>query len=128
MGSVLSLYSKKEIEKKLKSCALGLARGNVALAELFPLWSVAFDCLAAILRQLLPHFRIVHAGSTAVAGCWAKPILDIIIWPDSGSIFQEERERLVETGITAKGEYGIPGRSFLNFYDAEGILDYAHNV
>lgn len=128
MGNVLSLYSKKEIEKKLKSCDLGLARGSVALAEPSPLWSVAFDYLVAILRQLLSHCRIIHVGSTAVPGCWAKLILDIIIWPDPGSTFQEESERLVEAGFTAKGEYGIPGRSSFNFYDAEGILDYAHNV
>lgn len=60
---------------------LGLARGQVRLAEPTPRWAELFVAeagrLAAALAPWTP--RIEHCGSTGVAGLPAKPILDLLV-------------------------------------------------
>jgi GrpB-like predicted nucleotidyltransferase (UPF0157 family) len=60
---------------------LGLAHGQVRLAESTPRWATLFDEEAVQLAATLQRYgpSIEHCGSTSVPGLLAKPILDILI-------------------------------------------------
>lgn len=60
---------------------LGLARGQVRLAEPTPLWAALYAEEAARLRHALAAYEpaVEHCGSTSVAGLPAKPILDVLL-------------------------------------------------
>lgn len=57
------------------------------LWQLFPIiltehrgeWQAWFDQEKTLLERVLPGARISHVGSTAIAGIWAKPIVDILV-------------------------------------------------
>ena len=119
---------KSRIIKHLSDSGLGLERGTVALVSYNSLWAEAFDFLQTEIVQAVQSFRIdiEHVGSTAIVGCLAKPILDILIVFEPDSDFADETKGLEQIGFLAKGPYGIPGRHFFNFYNDNALIDYAH--
>jgi GrpB-like predicted nucleotidyltransferase (UPF0157 family) len=60
---------------------LGLARGEVRLAEPTPRWATLYADEAARLAWALAAYvpAIEHCGSTSIPGLPAKPILDILV-------------------------------------------------
>ncbi|MDF1502136.1 GrpB family protein, partial [Roseisolibacter sp. H3M3-2] len=60
--------------------SLGLARGEVRLAEPTPRWAALYAEEAARLSPALAPFgaALAHCGSTSVPGLPAKPILDLL--------------------------------------------------
>lgn len=60
---------------------LGLARGQVRLAEPTPRWAALYAEEAARLARALAAYgaALAHCGSTSVPGLPAKPILDLLV-------------------------------------------------
>ena len=65
----------------LERLSLGLKRKTVELIDYTPDWPKAFAYVEKKLQKVLSHsdFQIEHIGSTAIPGCIAKPVLDILI-------------------------------------------------
>jgi len=55
---------------------------------------------------------IHHIGSTAIAGIYAKPIIDILPVVRDIRVVDTLIPQMGELGYEAKGEYGIPGRRY----------------
>lgn len=83
------------------SVRLGLAKGKTRVVAYEPDWADAFRTIQARLHKILPEARIEHVGSTAVAGGYAKPIIDV-------SVGLAPRTRL---GIEAARSIGLEFRS-----------------
>ena len=118
---------KIEIET-LERLSLGLKRKTVELIDYIPGWSTAFSYVEKNLRKVLPHsdFQIEHIGSTAIPGCIAKPVLDILIT----FINEDNRACLVNnmlnTGFIHRGECGVANRSYFNLYNEDETREYIH--
>ena len=68
--------------------------------------------LSAILEPVLLSWD--HVGSTSVPGLMAKPIVDIMPIVRSVAGVDELRPELEAAGYRWYGEYGLPGRRYLN--------------
>lgn len=105
---------------------LGLERGRVALLPHDPRWVTAFLLLKKLFREKLPSLSFHHAGSTAIRGIPAKPILDLLATADSLTTLDAQKEKIEALGFEWKGEYGIAGRRYCVLYDDEKKTAYAH--
>ena len=88
--------------------SLGLDRTEVELVRSDPLWSHAYECLAAELARAVAGAAIEHVGSTSVTGLRAKPILDVALGvarPDGGELVA----RLEPLGLEYRGDAGGDG-------------------
>ncbi len=65
--------------------------------------------------------RVEHFGSTAVAGMYAKPVVDLMPLVASLSLLDQRRRNIEAMGYSWHGEFGIPGRRFCTLENAEGI-------
>ena len=76
--------------------------------------------LARILNN--DGIRISHIGSTAIAGIWAKPIIDILAELPERLGMEEVKETLLQNGYLCMAEE--PGRkSFNQGYTSEGFAE-----
>ena len=95
--------------------SLGLERGTVRVVPHDPEWATLFATesqrLRAVFGPELP-IAIEHAGSTAVPGLAAKPILDVVGGYPPGARLERYIASLVQAGYVHRGERGIPGRQF----------------
>jgi GrpB-like predicted nucleotidyltransferase (UPF0157 family)/predicted GNAT family N-acyltransferase len=87
-------------------------------------WPLAFKTEAAKIKQALSDncIEVHHIGSTSVPGLAAKPIIDII--PVVRDIHTVDKLAMESLGYEAKGEFGIPFRS----YFTKGKDIRTHNV
>ena len=71
-------------------------------------WPEVFEELrvrvAAALGGL--HLRIEHVGSTAIPGCAAKPVVDMVVVVASAHDVGEAIDRLAAAGYVHKGDGG----------------------
>lgn len=85
------------------------------LWQLFPItltthrtyWKDWYAKEAALLQHILPTDcvdRISHIGSTAVAGIWAKPIIDILVEVSEDSDFRALKDCLTAGGYLCMSE------------------------
>ena len=99
------------------------------LWELFPIeltehrseWAAQYAQMEARLLGILPSravVRISHIGSTAVAGIWAKPIVDVLVEIEEGAGKPDGLCVDVEGGVWVALHRG----SAVRRYDAEGRL------
>ena len=91
---------------------LGLATSEVRLSPYDPDWAALGAQECASVRALLGDLAIdvIHAGSTAVPGMAAKPILDIVAAVGDGEPIDEVVGRLGATGIYGyEGDQGDDG-------------------
>ena len=72
--------------------------------------------LAAILGATMVTWH--HIGSTSIPGIYAKPIIDLLPLVTSVVEVDGLRERLEAAGYNWYGEYGLPGRRYINLDDA----------
>ena len=77
-------------------------------------WSELFEEESEKLNLILGNemIEIHHIGSTAVAGLYAKPIIDILPVVKDINIVEKYYEEMIRIGYEPKGENGIPGRRY----------------
>ena len=95
--------------------SLGLDSGVVRVVAYDPLWPELFVAETARIRRLLgPSLPIAleHMGSTAIPGCAAKPVLDVLGGYPAGGDVRHYVTALGAAGYEHRGEQGIPGREF----------------
>ena len=80
--------------------------------------------LQVILGEIL--IRIEHIGSTSVPGLAAKPIIDLMPLVTDINDVERFRGQLESAGYNWYGEYGLPGRRYLNRDDATGLVRIAN--
>ncbi len=74
-------------------------------------WPEVFEGLRGRVARALDglHFCMEHVGSTAIPGCAAKPIVDLVAVVGCRDR-DEAISRLAAAGYVHKGDGGIPGR------------------
>ncbi|TQS74174.1 GrpB family protein [Ornithinibacillus gellani] len=74
---------------------LGLKRDEVRLVPYDPVWRYEFEQTKKCIRELtqLEREQIEHIGSTAIAGIWAKPMIDLLIGVEQVDMLDKELER-----------------------------------
>lgn len=105
---------------------LGLKRKSVALVPYSVHWAAAFIQLERLCHNISEKFECQHVGSTALPGCVAKPILDIVIQTDDLALFSQLESGLTHFGFLSKGEYGIPGRRYFSLRDETEAFELVH--
>lgn len=107
---------------------LGLLTGTVKIEEYNPEWKDEFLKEKILLEQQLHDFDvdIQHVGSTSIAGCWAKPIIDIAIGVESLKYGEQLIPVLATIGYVYAGDAGIPGRHFFKRKNGELSTHYIH--
>lgn len=111
------------------SIGLGHPRdGSVQLKAHNPRWKRAYSDEAHALYDALriERLRLFHAGSSAVPGLRAKPILDILGSVPSLEELDQKQAALEALGYEVKGEYGIEGRRYAVLYNPEKTTAYVH--
>ena len=108
------------------------------LWELFPIFLVAHDeqwkerfneiqCELTALLSDLQIIRISHIGSTAVAGIWAKNIVDVMIELPESSTIKEAARILEQAGFTTMSSEA--SRISLNKgYMPDGYADKVYHI
>jgi GrpB-like predicted nucleotidyltransferase (UPF0157 family) len=91
--------------------SLGLARGQVRLAEPTARWAALYaDEAARLGRALAPYApSIAHCGSTSVPGLPAKPILDVVVGVPIAVSVSELAAALAPLGYEHAPWAGVPG-------------------
>jgi GrpB-like predicted nucleotidyltransferase (UPF0157 family) len=86
-------------------------------------WVAQFQLEASLIRAALfkHNIEIHHIGSTAIAGIYAKPIIDMMLLIDDLSIADNETAAIQALGYEALGEFGIPGRRYFRKNASSGI-------
>ena len=86
----------------------------ITIHDYDPAWADLFAAERARIQSVLGDIvvDIAHAGSTAVEGLDAKPIVDIIACVASLPIGERHVAGLSLLGYECLGESGIPGRSY----------------
>ncbi len=100
---------------------------HIILVPHDPIWPVLFDEEAGRLAEIYrpEMISIHHAGSTAIQGIKAKPILDFLIIVRAINRIDAYDDKMIALGYEAIGENGIPGRRFFTKTVAETRV---HNV
>lgn len=95
-----------------------------------PRWREIFEDESRIVAAALGPgvVRIHHAGSTAIAGIHAKPIIDMLVEVDELESVDARNASMSERGYEAMGEYGIAGRRYFRKHDASGIRRFHVHV
>lgn len=62
-----------------------------------------------------------HIGSTSLPGCFAKPIIDILVVVKNLNLVDEQACALESIGYEAKGEFGIPSRRYFRKENSQRI-------
>jgi GrpB-like predicted nucleotidyltransferase (UPF0157 family) len=85
---------------------------SIIVVEYDPKWLEIFESLRARIAGALGNLAaaIEHAGSTAVPGLVAKPVIDIDVALSSAHGLREAVARLAPLGYTHRGDLGIAGR------------------
>ena len=100
----------------------------VELVPYDPQWPVRAEALIAELRAAVPGVfeALHHAGSTAVPGLAAKPVIDLL--GTTGQLLQIEAARpaLAALGYRWRGENGIAGRRYFTRDDPETGVRRVH--
>jgi GrpB-like predicted nucleotidyltransferase (UPF0157 family) len=79
-----------------------------------PAWPHLFEAEAELLTRILGAdlVRVHHIGSTSVPGLQAKPVIDMLAEVRNIENIDNLNEKMIVSGYTPRGEYGIPGRRY----------------
>jgi GrpB-like predicted nucleotidyltransferase (UPF0157 family) len=110
--------------------ALGVIEGKVRLVPHNPLWPVYFDDESRRLYTALgPYIKeIRHIGSTAIAGIYAKPILDIMVGLVSIADVRYCEAPLAALDYIYEGEQAISGWHFFRKKTGDLTTHHLHLV
>ncbi len=89
----------------------------VRIVDYDPAWPAAFEDERGRIARALAGLgdgivAIEHAGSTAVPGLAAKPIIDILVGVRDLSVGEESVRPMEALGYEYRGEAGVPGRFY----------------
>lgn len=86
-------------------------------------WKRDFEIEAAKVQGALGSTLIAlhHAGSTAIPGIYAKPIIDILADVTCLEAVDEHLHDMQALGYESMGEFGIPGRRYFRKNDDSGM-------
>ena len=93
-----------------------------------PAWQHAFEKESGEIRGVLADnlLSIHHIGSTAIAGIYAKPVIDFLVGVADLARLDEQAVGMTRLGYEAMGELGIPGRRYFRRDREPGLR--SHNV
>ncbi len=95
-----------------------------------PNWRGEFETeagrIAAALGDVL--IAIHHIGSTAIAGIYAKPVIDILVEVRDISQVDELSLEMTRFGYEALGEFGIPGRRYFRKDNQSGVRTHQIHI
>jgi GrpB-like predicted nucleotidyltransferase (UPF0157 family) len=93
-----------------------------------PTWATEFASESARLRGVLDDVLVAmhHIGSTAIPGCDAKPIIDMLAVVTNLDDLDARTRHLEGLGYEAMGEFGIPGRRY--FRKGSAFEDRTHQI
>lgn len=91
-------------------------------------WPQEFEREASHIRSAAGDVvsEVHHVGSTAVPGCAAKPIIDMLVVVKSLDLLEARSPALEALGYEAKGELGITGRRY--FRKGSAFEDRTHQI
>lgn len=91
-------------------------------------WAEAFEREAVRLQDALGDVlaAVHHIGSTAIPGCDAKPIVDMLAVVTSLDDLDARADAVEVLGYEAMGEFGIPGRRY--FRKGSAFEDRTHQI
>ena len=91
-----------------------------------PNWRGAFETEAGRIADALGDVMVVihHIGSTAIAGIYAKPVIDILVEVRDVSEVDELNPEMNRLGYETLGEFGIPGRRYFRKDDRAGVRSH----
>lgn len=86
----------------------------VAVAPYDPAWPRQYAAEARLLRLVFGDALVAihHIGSTAIPGCYAKPVIDIMPLVREIGAVDACNPVMQALGYRALGEFGIPGRRY----------------
>ena len=96
---------------------------KVEVAAHNPNWRGEFETEAGRIAESLGNVLVAihHIGSTAIAGIYAKPVIDILIEVRDLSEVDELSSEMTRLGYEVMGEFGIPGRRYFRKDDRKGV-------
>ena len=93
-------------------------------------WAQIFELekqfIISILSDNGHNAHVYHVGGTSIEGMASKPIIDILVCPDTGIRLEECIPDLEKIGYKNLGDCGRPGRYFLTSGDKPGDTFYLH--
>lgn len=91
-----------------------------------PNWRGEFETEAGRIADAMGDVLVAihHIGSTAIAGIYAKPVIDILVEVRDVSEVDESSSEMTRLGYEALGEFGIAGRRYFRKDDrkASGLI------
>ncbi len=104
-------------------CVLNDYPMRVIIVPPDPNWSLAFADEAQRIRVALHalDLDVEHIGSTAIAGVFAKPVIDMLLAVDRIDLLDDHVGAMHGLGYEVKGEFGIPGRRYFRKDSASGV-------
>lgn len=108
------------------------------LWDLFPIflvahndkWNIYYDEIETFLKNVLsecPVERISHIGSTAIAGIWAKDIVDVLIEVSGESELLHTAEVIEQNGFIRMST-GVSRISFNRGYEKDGVAEKVYHL
>ncbi len=88
-----------------------------------PAWKHEFECEAEKIARALGEIAVsvLHIGSTAIPGIFAKPIIDFLLEVEELVKLDDKNSSMKELGYEAMGEFGIQGRRYFRKDNASGV-------
>ncbi|MBT3583334.1 MAG: NUDIX domain-containing protein [Halobacteriovoraceae bacterium] len=107
---------------------LGQERGEVTLSEHSGKWKECFLEVESFFKEFMAPIGLTlfHAGSTAVPGISAKPVLDIVAEANHFAELDAYQKIFEAAGIEYKGEYGIKDRRYCTVYNSDKTKGFVH--
>ena len=91
-----------------------------------PRWPAEYEAEATLIRTALGAnvAALHHIGSTAIAGIFAKPIIDMLLVVHDLHALDDCSDAMVRLGYEPKGEFGIAGRRYFRKRSSEGVRSH----
>ncbi len=101
---------------------------RIEIVAYSPAWVSEFASESARIREGLGDVLVAvhHIGSTAIPGCDAKPIIDMLAVVTSLANLDARTDALEDLGYEAMGEFGIAGRRY--FRKGSVFEDRTHQI
>ena len=105
-----------------------MVEARIEIVGYSPSWADEFARESSRIAEALGDVLIDlhHIGSTAIPGCDAKPIIDMLAVVTNLADLDARADALKTVGYEAMGEFGIPGRRY--FRKGSAFEDRTHQI